>query len=227
MIILQHVHKAYGRHQVLSDVDATISPGMVTGIVGANGAGKTTLFRCMADLEPYEGDISYRGETLRPHLGYVPTQPFYLSRLTAREYLQLLLVANSLPVPDLEQRNIFTLPLDNYASTFSTGMQKKLAIWGVLLLQKPVYILDEPFNGVDIESNMLLTEVILRLKAQGKTIVLSSHIFSTLRDICDVIYHLEEGTFRQKVERDQFDALDQAMRKVHIGTRLDRFFEEE
>lgn len=227
MIILNDVRKAYGRHQVLQGLDATFAPGTITGIVGANGAGKTTLFRCMADLEPYEGDISYRGETLRPHLGYVPTQPFYLSHLTAREYLHLLLVAHRLPVPNLETRNIFALPLDEYATTFSTGMQKKLAIWGVMLLQKPVYILDEPFNGVDIESNLLLTEIILRLKAQGKTILLSSHIFSTLRDTCDRIYHLDGGAFRQKVERAQFDQLDQSMRAVHIGNRLDRFFEED
>lgn len=81
---------------------------------------------------------------------------------------------------EIDNRNIFDLPLNQYAATYSTGMKKKLALMAILIQENKVLILDEPFNGVDIHSNIIITEIIHQLKLLNKTILISSHIFSTL-----------------------------------------------
>jgi ABC-2 type transport system ATP-binding protein len=123
---------------------------------------------------------------------------------------------------DLDERNIFELPLDAYVSTYSTGMQKKLAFLGVLLQKNQFFILDEPFNGVDIQSNILFQEILLELKALGKTVLLSSHIFSTLSQTCDRIYWLKDGRIEQVAQREEFPQLEAELREVVVGQRLQR-----
>src|SRR5664279_1437591 len=76
---------------------------------------------------------------------------------------------------EIRQYNIFELPLDKYAEIYSTGMQKKLAITGLLLQKNEVFILDEPFNGVDISSNLMIQEILTGLKAFGKTVITVSY----------------------------------------------------
>jgi len=101
-------------------------------------------------------------------------------------------------------------------------MKKKLALIGILLQQNDVFILDEPFNGVDIQSNIVITEIIHRLKSSGKTIVISSHIFSTLSDTCDEIHLLRDGQFARRVFKDEFEKLEQEMKDVTIGASIDK-----
>jgi ABC-2 type transport system ATP-binding protein len=195
----------------------------VYGIVGENGAGKTTLFRCIAGLENYEGEINSELTPLKNHLGLLLTDPFFFSKITGREYLQLLCNSRQIYVTDMNSKNIFELPLDQYASTYSTGMKKKLAITAILLQGNSYFILDEPFNGVDIQSNMLITEIILKLKELKKTVLISSHIFSTLSDTCDEIHLLKDGQFIQSATHEQFNALESQMKAVNIGNKLDHF----
>jgi len=114
------------------------------------------------------------------------------------------------------------LPLDQYAIIYSTGMKKKLAMIGVLMQQNDIFILDEPFNGVDIQSNIIITEIIQKLKSLGKTIVISSHIFSTLSDTCDEIHLLKEGKFVRKVFKDEFEKLEKEMKAFSIGNSIEK-----
>jgi ABC-2 type transport system ATP-binding protein len=123
----------------------------------------------------------------------------------------------------MESRNVFDLPLHQYASTYSTGMKKKLALTAILLQRNEYFILDEPFNGVDIESNILLTEIIHALKKLGKTVIISSHIFSTLSDTCDEIFLLNEGAIMKSVQREEFPALEAEMKQMTIGNRIEKF----
>jgi ABC-2 type transport system ATP-binding protein len=122
----------------------------------------------------------------------------------------------------MESRNVFDLPLHQYASTYSTGMKKKLALTAILLQRNEYFILDEPFNGVDIESNILLTEIIHALKKLGKTVIISSHIFSTLSDTCDEIFLLNEGAIMKSVQREEFPALEAEMKQMTIGNRIEK-----
>lgn len=222
MIKIENVSKFYGSHQVLKDVNLTFAGGRVVGIVGENGSGKTTLFRCISGLENFDGNISSPFDKLKNHLGFLMTEPFIFSKITGREYLQLLTNARNVKLSDVEERNIFELPLHQYASTYSTGMKKKLALLAILLQPNDCFILDEPFNGVDIQSNILITQIIHRLRELGKTVVISSHIFSTLRDTCDEIHLLHRGGIIETATRDNFDQLEARMKTSTTGNKIEK-----
>lgn len=222
MIEITGLSKSYGNKQVLGNISLRFEAGKVYGIVGENGAGKTTLFRCIAGLEEYRGIIRSEKTPLKNHLGLLLTEPYFFSRITGREYLRLLCNAREKELQDIESKNIFDLPLHQYAVTYSTGMKKKLALTAILLQENDYFILDEPFNGVDIQSNILITEIIHKLKALNKTVLISSHIFSTLSDTCDEIHLLQEGTFTRTARREEFALLEAEMKKVIVGNRLDK-----
>ena len=222
MIDIQHLSKKFGALTVLSNINVRFEKGHVYGIVGDNGAGKTTLFRCMAGLENYAGSISSDPAPLKHYLGLLLTEPFFFPKITGREYIRLLCNARNITIGQIDERNIFDLPLDQYAATYSTGMKKKLAITAILLQKNEVFILDEPFNGVDIHSNIIITEIIHQLKALNKTVVIASHIFSTLRDTCDEIHLLQNGTITRTVQKDQFDALEEEMKAIITGGKIDQ-----
>lgn len=221
MIEIVNLGKSYGKHEVLSDINLQLRSGQVHGFVGENGSGKTTLFRCIADLEGHEGSIKGHLEPMKNYTGFLPTNPYFMSRLTGREYLTLLYLARKVEVKDIDTKNIFDLPLDQYATTYSTGMKKKLALMGILLQGNQYFILDEPFSGVDIQSNIVITEIIHALKTLDKTILISSHIFSTLNDTCDNIYLLKSGKIDQIIAKQDFAKLESEMKKDMIGKKID------
>lgn len=222
MIEISGLYKSFGTKRVLKDINARFERGKVYGIVGENGAGKTTLFRCMAGLEGYRGQITSGLDPLKNHLGLLLTEPFFFTKITGREYVRLLCNARGIDISDIDDKNIFDLPLNQYASTYSTGMKKKLALTAILLQENQYFILDEPFNGVDIHSNLIIVDLIRRLKELGKTVIMSSHVFSTLGETCDEIYLLKEGKVVKKVGRDDFDLLETQMKEFSIGNKIDR-----
>ena len=220
MIIIKELSKLFGNKEVLKNLSMEFSTGNVYGIVGENGAGKTTLFRCIAGLESYSGEIISDVMPLKNHLGLLLTEPFFFSMITGREYIRLLCNARGKTNVDIDSKNIFDLPLDQYASTYSTGMKKKLAITAILLQENEYFILDEPFNGVDIQSNIILTEIILKLKELNKIVIISSHIFSTLSDTCDEIHILRKGEQIKSVNKTGFKDLEQEMKEITIGNLI-------
>ena len=215
MININNLYRSFGTQPVLQDLTLRIETNSITGVVGSNGAGKTTLFRCIAGLLPYDGTIEPSPSDLRNITGYLPTNPVFPSYTTGWEYLKLVCTARGIASEDFEEQNIFDLPLKSYADLYSTGMKKKLALYGLALQQNQFYLLDEPFNGVDMESNLLIVELLHLLRKQGKTILLSSHIFPTLR-ICDVIHRLDCGTIERTAYPYDFEALEATLRMASV-----------
>lgn len=222
MIKIENLSKAFGKNRVLSNISLQLEQGKTYGIVGHNGAGKTTFFRCIMGFLSYAGTIQSDFKRLKDHIGYLETNPQFMSFVTAQEYLKLMTMARDIQQTDFESQNIFELPLGDYANHFSTGMKKKLALLGVLLQKNDIYILDEPYNGVDIHSNMMITAIIQKLKKEGKTILISSHIFSTLKENCDEILVLKNGQMGDPIQPAQYDELEKDMKEFIIGSKVDQ-----
>lgn len=205
MISVKDIEFGYGGEPVIRGISLDFEQGWVHGIVGLNGAGKTTFFNLLAGyLKPDKGNITCEGNVLNAaQISYLETQNYCYSNITGGEYLRIFPQTNK----DfrLEQLNeLFRLPLKELVSSYSTGMKKKLALLGQLQQDKPIYILDEPFNGLDLESNRVLELIVAQLKAKGKTVFISSHILSPLLECCDLIHVLETGTIRKSYGRNDF-----------------------
>ncbi|WP_046757512.1 ATP-binding cassette domain-containing protein [Kordia jejudonensis] len=223
MLSILDLSKKYGKKQILDAIQLHFNPGEITGIVGENGAGKTTLFKCIAGLESFTGEIKYSKVNRKNTIGFLETNPEFLSKITGKEYLQLICNARNLQQIDIEAQNIFQLPLQQYAETYSTGMKKKLALTGVLLQSNDIFILDEPFNGVDIQSNLIIKELLTKLKQKGKIILLSSHIFSTLQDTCDHLHYIKAGKIKKSVKKKDFKIIENLMKDVALDEKIRNF----
>lgn len=196
---------SYGSRKVLNGVSLTVCTGSVHGILGSNGAGKTTLFNALFAHEQHGADI-HVAEQAQKDIAYLRTDAFFYPYMTGREYLQI--ICHRRPAGNIDEWNrLFELPLEEYVHRYSTGMKKKLALLGVILPGRRLLILDEPFNGLDLESCEMVHCIIGRLRQQGTTILLSSHIYETLTGNCDRISMLDEGRILQTFEQSEFPAL--------------------
>ena len=222
MIKIVDLHKSYDSKSILKGINAEFSRGKIYGIIGENGAGKTTLFRCIAGLERFDGEITSDLQPLKNYLGLLFAEPYFFDKITGEEYIRLLCNARHKVINGITDKNIFDLPLSQYVSTYSTGMKKKLALLAVLLQGNEFFVLDEPYNGIDINGSIVLTEILLKLKELNKIVLLSSHIFSTLRDTCDEILVLKNGTFTKQVYRDNFDTLEDELKSSGVKDLVGR-----
>ena len=212
MLEIQRLRKAYGNYVVLYDVSLVLRPSTIHGLVGANGAGKTTLINCLFGLEmDFMGTIrDSAGRVVREHTGLLPYEPYFYPRLTGREYLEFCLQARGRPLVDCAGWNqLLELPLDQYADEYSAGMRKKLALLALLVQQFDYLILDEPFNGLDLEANLLLKEILRRLRARGTSILLTSHILGALTETADEITVLVGGRVQRHYLASEFGTLEQ------------------
>ncbi len=226
MIEIKHLHFAYKKDiSVLNGINLKWEESQIHGLMGSNGSGKSTLFKCLKGLQSdFQGEILVDGNPLKKEdIAFLPAENYFYPRMLASEYLHFFKISNPHFDP-VKWCDIMDLPTNGLIDNFSTGMKKKLAIIGSIGLDKPVLILDEPFNGLDAESFQLVQELMLSENEKGKTIILSSHISSSLRDICNDIAYLENGAIKQVFQKDQFDAMDKELfqgKREEIRRRID------
>ncbi len=223
MIDINNVSKYYGKHQVLDAINLRFKKGKIYGVVGENGVGKSTLFKCISGLETYTGEIVYDNGSLKDKIGLLLTEPYFFSKITGKEYINLLTKARGINYIDCKVQNIFDLPLNEYAFTYSTGMKKKLALTAILAQNNDVFILDEPFNGVDVQSNVLIIEILKQLQYAGKTIIISSHIISTLTQMCNTIFVMESDKTILEIDKSDFERIENDMKAKFIKSKLEHF----
>ena len=216
MITINNLTISYGKNEkVINKLNLSLDENLIHGIVGLNGAGKTTLLNTLFGLKkPDAGTIQFDNEEInKKSVAYLVTENFFYSNITGKEYLSLFKNKEF----GIDQWNkLFTLPLDKIIDGYSTGMKKKLALLGVLKQDKPLMILDEPFNGLDIETCRIIRMILLRLKEKNKTVIITSHIIETLTNLCDFIHYLEAGQIKysrdkggfSEFEREVFDKIE-------------------
>jgi ABC-2 type transport system ATP-binding protein len=181
----------------------------VHGILGLNGAGKTTFFNVLAKtLRPDNGEIYLDAAPIViKNTAYLETVNYFYPGITGKEYLKIFHLTNLDFNLDLLQQ-YFKLPLDELIENYSTGMKKKLALLAVLKLDRPIFILDEPFNGLDLEINKILEIIIEILRQKGKTVFVSSHIIEPLITVSDEIHLLENQIFRRTFGKKEFNSIE-------------------
>lgn len=211
MISIEKLNLSYGKtKRVIDSLDLVISENTINGVVGLNGSGKTTLLNAIYGLKSVEsGTIKWQGEKItKKVISYLVTEPFFYSNITGNEYLSLFKNSSF----DTNKWNeLFHLPLNQIIDEYSTGMKKKLAILSVLKQDKPIVILDEPFNGLDIETCRIIRTILLGLKEKGKTIIITSHIIETLTNLCDYIHFLEGGKILFSKEKNEFEEFEKEL----------------
>ncbi len=208
-IRVRHLWHRYGRMDVLRDVSFDVEEGEIFGFIGPNGAGKTTTIRIMATLlEPLAGrvevdgyDVTIDPEAVRRIIGYMPDHAGVYERVTVREYLEFFADAYRVPtagktyavVDAVMELTDLTKLHDKLVATMSKGMKQRLQLARTLLHDPKVLVLDEPASDLDPRARIEIRDLLLELKAMGKTIFLSSHILTELADVCTAVAILERG----------------------------------
>jgi ABC-2 type transport system ATP-binding protein len=234
MLELRDVTKLYSGIPAVKDVSFIARAGEVTGYLGPNGSGKSTTLKMITGLiEPSAGQILFRGEPIernriahRQRLGYVPEEPHIYPHLTGFEYLEMIGQLRSLPERTLAAKidsflRLFSLYADRYVpiSSYSKGMRQKVLLIAALLHNPEIILLDEPFSGLDVNSALVLRNLIGNLAARGKVVLFSSHELETVERVSSRIVILHKG---QVVANDSIEQL----RSLMSLPTLERIFTE-
>jgi ABC-2 type transport system ATP-binding protein len=200
--------KRYGRLDALAGISLEVAAGEAFGLVGANGAGKTTLIKCVLDLCAFDtGAVELFGARAdrapsRRRLSYLPERfvpPHYLK---GREFLEMMLTlagarfdgaraARLLDELELE-RDVLERPVRR----LSKGMTQKLGLAACFLLERDLYLLDEPMSGLDPAARVAVKSVLRRLGAEGRTLFFTSHVLIDVEELCSSIAVLDRGKIR-------------------------------
>ncbi len=203
MILIKNISISYNNKNVIKDLNLQLDDNCIHGIVGLNGTGKTTLLNSIFGIKKYEqGEILFNNKKItKKDIAYLPTENYFYPNITGMEYLNLF---KNKKFETEKWNSLFTLPLDKIIDTYSTGMKKKLAILGMLKINKPIMILDEPFNGLDIETSRIIRSILIQYRNTGKTIIVTSHIIETLTNMCNYIHQLENKKIIISTEKNNF-----------------------
>ena len=207
-IRVEALRKRYGALLALDAVDLVVAPGEAFGLVGANGAGKTTLIKCLLDLCAYDsGNVRIFGLAAdlprsRRRLAYVPERFMPPHYLRSREFIELLARAFELRYdPARAQSMLRDLELDadvleRPVRVLSKGMTQKLGLAASFLMERDLYVLDEPMSGLDPAARVSVKSALRRLAAEGRTLFFTSHVLADVEELCTCIAVLEKGSVR-------------------------------
>lgn len=208
LVKFDNVTKTFGYKTALKDVSFSVPAGQICGLLGPNGAGKTTLFRLlMGILKATHGQILVDGRDafedrveVKKLVGFLPDEPIFYSYLSGWEILELSAAMHGLNVPAAMRRMTPVMTqlrllqdINNYAEDYSRGMKKKLGLLLAMLHEPKLLVLDEPTNGLDVESTHLFYDLIFETAKQGTTVVFSTHLMDHVTKLCSHAVIINEG----------------------------------
>ncbi len=231
MIRTEGLTVRYGSLVAVDSLDLDVPAGAVYGLVGPNGAGKTTTMRVLATLlEPDEGrawvcghEVIASPREVRKSIGYMPDFFGVYDHLFVWEYLELFGELYGMPRQQIDTRIGEVLAdcdlevkREAMVGGLSRGMKQRLCLARALLPDPPVLILDEPASGVDPKGRDEIRLLLRRLKEQGKTVLISSHILLELAEICDHVGIIKAGKLRASGPLEELVAAAEAGRVLHL-----------
>lgn len=213
LLEVENLTGGYTKNPVLKNISLTLEPGQMIGLIGLNGAGKSTTIKHIIGLmEQKSGTIKINGtqlkenpELYRKQFSFVPETPILYEELTLEEHLKLTAMAYGLEEKEYESRvgpllKEFRLEkkLKWFPAHFSKGMKQKVMIMCAFLIEPSLYIIDEPFVGLDPLAIQSLLELMEEMKNSGAGILMSTHILATAERYCDGFIILHNGKVRAK-----------------------------
>ncbi|MCJ0571038.1 ABC transporter ATP-binding protein [Enterococcus cecorum] len=239
-LTVKHLSGGYFQHPVLKDLNFEIENGELVALIGLNGAGKsTTIKEIIGLLKPTSGSIEIDGLSLnksasqyRQKIGFIPESPVLYEELTLREHIEVTAMAYDIPMDVAMQRadkllKTFRLEkrLDWFPANFSKGMKQKVMIVCAFLIEPSLYIIDEPFLGLDPLAIYALLELLKEEKAKGKSILMSTHVLSTAEKYCDRFIFLHEGQIKSQGTlaqiKEQFAMPDASLDELYLALTLE------
>lgn len=200
-IKVNHVYKSFGKEQVLMDVNFSIPPGSIYGVVGNNGSGKTVLMKCICGFMKCDrGKIVVNGRQVGKEvdfpdrLGVIIETPGFIPNLTGYKNLKILAALKGRigksDIRETLQRVGLDPDMKKPVSKYSLGMRQRLGIAQAIMEDPKVLVLDEPFNGLDRYGVVEIRALLKDLKADGKSILLASHNAQDIEELCDHVKDL-------------------------------------
>lgn len=211
MLKIENLTGGYLNIPVLKNISFTIEDGELVGLIGLNGAGKsTTIKEIIGLLKPYNGEITIDGLTIeqdnqnyRKKIGFIPETPSLYEELTLKEHIEITAMAYDIPVEKALQRAESLLEtyrlsdkLDWFPSLFSKGMKQKVMIICAFIIDPSLFILDEPFLGLDPLAIADLVSHLEEEKKKGKSILMSTHVLDSAEKMCDRFIILHKGQIK-------------------------------
>ena len=203
MLEIQGLSKSYGKNTAVDNVGFTVPDGQVGILLGPNGAGKSTIIKSIAGLLRYKGVIRIQGLPARTVeakkvFAYVPEIPNMFDALTVREHIEYVRMAYNSGITDDEVEQIlkeFEMDdkQDKLGNELSKGMMQKVSICCALAVKPQVILLDEPMVGLDPAAIKKLKEVVLELRDQGVTVLISTHMLEMVEELWDIMFVMEKG----------------------------------
>ncbi|MEX3472159.1 ABC transporter ATP-binding protein EcsA [Staphylococcus warneri] len=205
---VEHLTGGYGKRPVIKDINFELREGEIVGLIGLNGAGKSTTIKHMLGLlTPTSGSLSISNtnitddiETYRRKLSYIPESPVIYEELTLQEHIEMTAMAYGLSQDEAMKRaepllKIFRLQdeLKVFPSHFSKGMKQKVMIICAFIVNPELYIIDEPFLGLDPLGIQSMLDLMVEKKNEGRTVLMSTHILATAERYCDRFIILDKG----------------------------------
>jgi ABC-2 type transport system ATP-binding protein len=208
LVEVDQVTKSFGEKVALKDISFSVPTGQLCGLLGPNGAGKTTLFRLLMgilkatkgtllidNLDAFDGRVE-----VKRLVGFLPDEPVFYSYLSGWEILELSAAMHGLDIKatmdgmyPLISRLRLVDDMHNYAEDYSRGMKKKLGLLLSMLHKPKLLILDEPTNGLDVESTHLFYDLMLEESHRGTTVLFSTHLLDQVAKLCSHAVIINDG----------------------------------